>query len=95
MHEVPGITPEVARFARIVRDRGFTVFLPEMFGTVDKPVSGGYEISSMLHCCISHEFDILEAGRSSPITDWLRCSLVGEPKELPIELDEPNRQFRW
>ena len=43
MHEVPGITPEVARFARIVRDRGFTVFLPEMFGTVDKPVSGGYE----------------------------------------------------
>ncbi len=42
MHEVPGITPEVARFARIVRDRGFTVFLPEMFGTVDKPVSGGY-----------------------------------------------------
>jgi dienelactone hydrolase len=72
MHEVPGITPEVARFARIVRDRGFTVFLPEMFGTVDKPVSGGYEISSMLHCCISHEFDILEAGRSSPITDWLR-----------------------
>ncbi|MBW2379986.1 MAG: dienelactone hydrolase family protein [Deltaproteobacteria bacterium] len=41
MHEVPGITLEVARFARIVRDRGFTVFLPEMFGTVDKPVSGG------------------------------------------------------
>ena len=23
------------------------------------------------------------------------CSLVGEPKELLIELDEPNRQFRW
>ena len=36
MHEVPGITPEVARFARIVRDRGFTVFLPEMFGRVPR-----------------------------------------------------------
>jgi dienelactone hydrolase len=72
MHEVPGITPEVARFARIVRDRGFTVFLPEMFGTVDKPVSGGYVISSMLHCCISREFNVLAAGGSSPITDWLR-----------------------
>ena len=80
MHEVPGITPEVARFARIVRDRGFTVFLPEMFGTVDRPVSGGYVASSMLHCCISREFQVLEAGGSSPITDWLRklCRQVHE-----------------
>jgi dienelactone hydrolase len=80
MHEVPGITPKVARFARIVRDRGFTVFLPEMFGTVDKRVSGGYVMSSMLHCCISREFHVLEAGGSSPITDWLRklCQRVHE-----------------
>jgi dienelactone hydrolase len=80
MHEVPGITPEVARFARMVRDRGFTVFLPEMFGTVDKPVSGGYAISSMLHCCISREFHVLALGGSSPITDWLRklCHQVHE-----------------
>jgi dienelactone hydrolase len=54
MHEVPGITPRVARFARIVRDHGFTVFLPEMFGVVDKPVSGGYAISSMV-CRQVHE----------------------------------------
>jgi len=72
MHEVPGITPRVARFARIVRDHGFTVFLPEMFGVVDKPVSGGYVISSMVHCCVSREFHVLETGGSSPITDWLR-----------------------
>jgi len=80
MHEVPGITPEVARFARIVRDRGFTVCLPEMFGTVDRPVSGGYVVSSLLHCCISREFQVLEAGGSSPITDWLRklCRQVHE-----------------
>ena len=80
MHEVPGITPEVARFARMVRDRGFTVFLPEMFGTVDRAVSGGYAISSMLHCCISREFHVLALGGSSPITNWLRklCRLVHE-----------------
>ena len=80
MHEVPGITPTVARFARIVRDRGFTVFLPEMFGVVDKPVSGGYAISSMLRCCISKEFEVLALGGSSPITDWLRqlCRQVHE-----------------
>jgi dienelactone hydrolase len=80
MHEVPGITPRVARFARIVRDRGFTVFLPEMFGVVDKPVSGGYAVSSMVHCCVSQEFHVLATGGSSPITDWLRklCRQVHE-----------------
>jgi dienelactone hydrolase len=80
MHEVPGITPKVARFARIVRDRGFTVFLPEMFGVVDKQVSAGYVMSSMMHCCISREFHVLAANESSPITDWLRklCHQVHE-----------------
>jgi hypothetical protein len=58
MHEVPGITPRVARFARIVRDHEFTVFLPEMFGVVDKPVSGGYAVSSMVRCCVSREFHV-------------------------------------
>jgi dienelactone hydrolase len=80
MHEVPGITPRVARFSRIVRDRGFTVFLPEMFGVVDKPVSGGYAVSSMVRCCVSQEFHVLATGSSSPITDWLRklCRQVHE-----------------
>ena len=51
-----------------------------MFGTVDRPVSGGYVVSSLLHCCISREFQVLEAGGSSPITDWLRklCRQVHE-----------------
>ncbi|MEU5715906.1 dienelactone hydrolase family protein [Streptomyces sp. NPDC020403] len=33
MHEMPGISPHVARFARWVRDRGMTVYLPSLFGT--------------------------------------------------------------
>ena len=91
MHEVPGITPRVARFARIVRDRGFTVFLPEMFGVVDKPVSGGYAVSSMVHCCVSQEFHVLATGGSSPITDWLRklCRQVHE------ELGGAGRRRAW
>ena len=32
MHEMPGISPQVARFARWVRDAGFTVFMPSLFG---------------------------------------------------------------
>jgi dienelactone hydrolase len=37
MHEIPGITPTVARFARIVADAGFSVLVPNMFGTPGRP----------------------------------------------------------
>src|SRR6266852_4574080 len=32
MSEMPGISPEVARFARWVRDAGFTIYMPSLFG---------------------------------------------------------------
>jgi len=32
MTEMPGISPHVARFARWVRDEGFTVYMPSLFG---------------------------------------------------------------
>ena len=38
IHEIPGITPPVERFANFVVDAGFTVFLPHLFGTPGKPV---------------------------------------------------------
>ena len=34
MAEMPGISPHVARFARWVRDAGFTVFMPSLFDPV-------------------------------------------------------------
>jgi dienelactone hydrolase len=73
MHEIPGITPEVARFARRVADDGFTVFLPHMFGVVGKPVSMPYVFGGLARACISHEFSVLAARGASPITDWLRA----------------------
>ena len=33
MTEMPGISPHVARFSRWVRDAGFTVYMPSLFGT--------------------------------------------------------------
>ena len=39
MTEMPGISPEVARFARWVREAGFTVYLPSLFGR-DRAVPG-------------------------------------------------------
>lgn len=32
MTEMPGISPHVARFARWVRDAGFSVYMPSLFG---------------------------------------------------------------
>ncbi|MCG8587920.1 MAG: dienelactone hydrolase family protein [Proteobacteria bacterium] len=72
MHEIPGITPEVARFARIVSDAGFRVYLPHLFGTPEKPLSAGYAAGQILRACISREFWVLASGQSSPVTDWLR-----------------------
>lgn len=73
MHEIPGITPEVARFARIVADEGFTAVMPNLFGTPGKPFSLGYVAGQMARACVSREFWVLAKGESSPVTDWLRA----------------------
>jgi len=73
MHEIPGITPEVARFGRRVADAGFTTFMPHMFGTVGKPLTIPYALGQMARACISREFTVLAQRESSPITDWLRA----------------------
>lgn len=73
MSEMPGIYQLVADFARKVRDEGFTVYMPHMFGQVGKPPSGFYSLGSIAKACISKEFRAFAANRSSPITDWLRA----------------------
>jgi dienelactone hydrolase len=73
MSEVPGITPLVAEFGRKVAGVGCTAVMPRMFGTPGKPVSGPYAMQTMVHACISREFSTLAAGRTSPITTWLRA----------------------
>jgi dienelactone hydrolase len=42
MSEMPGISPHVARFARWVREAGFTVYMPSLFGR-DGAVPGAEE----------------------------------------------------
>ena len=72
VHEVPGITPEVAQFGREVADAGLTAVLPSLFGTPGRPLSVGYAAREVLRCCISREFATMAVGRTSPITAWLR-----------------------
>src|SRR3954454_15696084 len=74
IHEMPGLHPLVIRFADRVAAAGMTVFLPSLFGTPGKPVSRGYALTSMLGAiCIHREFNVWQAGKSSPIVKWLRA----------------------
>lgn len=73
VHEIPGITPAVEKFANDVVDAGFTVVMPDLVGTPGRPVSGGYLASSMLKVCISKEFTTMALGKTSPIISWLRA----------------------
>src|SRR2546423_15279230 len=70
--EMPGITPKVAEFAQRVVDAGFTVAMPDLFGTPGKPLSVPYAMKSMMHGCVSREFASWALNRTSPVIDWLR-----------------------
>jgi dienelactone hydrolase len=73
MSEVPGITPPVAAFAERVADAGFSVFMPQLFGTPGRQGSAAYIAETLARVCISREFRLLAARESSPIIDWLRA----------------------
>ena len=73
VHEIPGITPAVERFANDVVNAGFTVVMPDLVGTPGREVSGGYTMSSMLKVCISREFTNMALNKTSPIISWLRA----------------------
>jgi dienelactone hydrolase len=73
MHEIPGITPQVATFGRRLADDGFSVFMPTLFGTPGRPLSFPYVGREFLRACIRREFHVLAAHTSSPITEWLRA----------------------
>lgn len=72
MTEMPGISPHVARFSRWVRDAGFTVYMPSLFGR-DGAVPGVEEgIATFKRACVSAEFRAFASNESSPVTQWLR-----------------------
>lgn len=78
IHEVPGITPNVAAFGRRVADIGCTAVLPSLFGTPGKPMGMPYALRSMATCCISSEFATFALNKSSPITVYLRALAKAE-----------------
>ncbi|KOG27967.1 MULTISPECIES: dienelactone hydrolase family protein [Streptomyces] len=87
MAEIPGITPKVARFARRVRDIGCTVIMPDLFGVAGRdpdPAAHGRTgtvvtgLRAVADICVSREFTVLAAGRTSPVVGWLRALAARE-----------------
>lgn len=71
--EIPGITPQVASFARKVAAAGFTAVLPHLFGVPGDEPTPARALSVMARACVSKEFVALARGRTSPVTGWLRA----------------------
>ncbi len=71
--EMPGISPEVARFARWVRDAGFRVWLPSLFGRDGAVASAAEGVEVFRRTCVSAEFRALDGGGGRPISRWLRA----------------------
>jgi dienelactone hydrolase len=71
MTEMPGISPHVARFARWVREAGFTVYMPSLFGRDGAVPTADEGAAVFQRVCVSAEFRALAANESSPVTRWL------------------------
>ncbi len=82
--EVPGISPMVLGFADRVVALGCTAVLPDLFGEAGRdPTPGGrvdglYGLRTFVEVCVSREFTLFAAGRSSPVVSWLRALAAQE-----------------
>ncbi|WP_141579951.1 dienelactone hydrolase family protein [Actinomadura sp. WMMA1423] len=72
MPEMPGISPDVLRLARWVRDAGFTVHVPSLFGRDGAHPTAEDGERIVRRTCVSAEFRAFAGGGTSPVTAWLR-----------------------
>ena len=73
IHEMPGLTPNVAAFGRRVVDAGFHVRMPSLFGEPGRPMSNPYVMRSISQGCVAKEFVTFALNRTSPAITWLRA----------------------
>lgn len=86
IHEIPGITPTVQRFADEVVDAGFTVAMPLLVGTVGRPPSAPYLARSLAQVCVAREFTTWALRQTSPVVSWLRALA----RSLHLEVGGPG-----
>lgn len=84
MAELPGITPNVLRFAGWVADLGCTAVLPHLFGVPGRDpgsntvTAGAYVNTSFIPMCVSREFTVWASNLTSPVVTWLRALAAAE-----------------
>lgn len=71
--EIPGITPDVADFARRVIARGHTVFMPSLFGDPGADATPAQLAKVFPAACVSREFRAFATRTTPPAIDWLRA----------------------
>jgi dienelactone hydrolase len=72
VEEIPGITPGVIAFARRVEELGCSVAIPHLFGQPGAAAGAPQVLRSLASVCVSREFSLLSAGKTSPVVSWLR-----------------------
>src|SRR2546430_14232078 len=72
MTEMPGISPQVARFSRWVRGAGFTVYMPSLFGRDGAVPQAEEGVAGFKRARVSAEVRAFAAHESSPVTQRLR-----------------------
>jgi dienelactone hydrolase len=82
IHEIPGITSEVIKFADEVVAAGHTVVMPRLFGNVDGPASIREVAKVVPKVCVSKEFTKLARHETTPVAGWLRSVARGLHREL-------------
>ena len=86
IHEIPGITPEVATFGDELVDAGYTVVMPSLFGTDGASMTAASTAKAFRQVCVSKEFTKLRTGETTPVAGWLRSL----SRELHHELGGPG-----
>ena len=71
IQELPGILPETIAFAERLHRDGYTVYMPHLFGAVNR--KGGETLKNLAKLCVSFEFRVMATRKKSPVADWLRA----------------------
>ncbi|MEQ8839621.1 MAG: dienelactone hydrolase family protein [Acidimicrobiales bacterium] len=71
--EIPGITPEVTRFAEDLLSAGLSVAMPSMFGVPGRPPTTVNALTTIARACVSSEFHAMATRDDQPATEWLRA----------------------
>ncbi len=69
IHELPGLTRACIRLANQLVTAGYRVYMPLLFGEPGKMAVS----KNFMHVCISREFKIFAAQKTSPVVSWLRA----------------------